>query len=578
MQRVLVRATNALGECLLFRLLLFFAVFSATVFVSRAAPCSGCTAFGPPQTYATNTSESLNEASGLAVSVFNSGVLWSHNDDGSDGRLFAYTTNGTLLARFDIDLGSLKDIEEIALGRGPTLGVWYLYAADIGGGASSSGIRGSVRIIRVREPQVPLTWAQDPRNRDFNDVERFTLRYPDDSFDAETMFVDPLTGDVIIGTKEETVTRIFRANLNSARDGASVEMQLLATVPFPNASGGAISVDGSRIVLRNEETARMWIRCPGETIAATFSRPGVTIRVVGPPLEINGEGISFLPDGSGYVTISDSTVAPPVYVFPALCSITAPGTTIVEQPQSAQLFVGQTAQLTVTATGANLRYQWQVDGRDIPGATSSTLILTDVLPENAGSYTVAVIGDGGTVVSEPAAITVGSPTGEPVIRTQPQSIVAVIGGFVRLSVEAFGEPPLSYTWSKNGRVLPGNEPVRTFLPVRRSDAGRYQVVVSNPFGSVVSEEVELRVVTAPRVHVSPHVRRIRAGGRLVLRARAGGTGPFSYEWRWNNQLIPEATGPTLTIPAIGYESAGLYTVTVYNEGGQASDGATVIVR
>ena len=68
------------------------------------AACSGCTTFNPGVFWGTNTYSSLGEASGLAFSVRNPGVLWSHNDDGDDGRLFAFRTNGAGLARFQMNL------------------------------------------------------------------------------------------------------------------------------------------------------------------------------------------------------------------------------------------------------------------------------------------------------------------------------------------------------------------------------------------------------------------------------------------------------------------------------------------
>jgi hypothetical protein len=57
-----------------------------------------------------------------------------------------------------------------------------------------------------------------------------------------------------------------------------------------------------------------------------------------------------------------------------------------------------------------LQYQWRKDGTIIPGATAPTLLIPYPLEHHSGQYTVTV-GDGyGSIVSEPATLTVVAPT------------------------------------------------------------------------------------------------------------------------------------------------------------------------
>ena len=114
----------------------------------------------------------LKEASGLAASARNPGVLWTHND-GSQGKIYALATNGSLLATFDVN--NVDDLEDIAVGPGPTNGVSYLYIGDIGGSAGTNGQRSSVKIIRVLEPPVDLAWATNSRSPEFDGRQIFTL-------------------------------------------------------------------------------------------------------------------------------------------------------------------------------------------------------------------------------------------------------------------------------------------------------------------------------------------------------------------------------------------------------------------
>jgi hypothetical protein len=55
-----------------------------------------------------------------------------------------------------------------------------------------------------------------------------------------------------------------------------------------------------------------------------------------------------------------------------------------------------------------LTYQWQLNGVDIPGATSDSLTITNVQTANLGIYTVSVSNPLGVVISQPAALSLQS--------------------------------------------------------------------------------------------------------------------------------------------------------------------------
>jgi hypothetical protein len=68
---------------------------------------------------------------------------------------------------------------------------------------------------------------------------------------------------------------------------------------------------------------------------------------------------------------------------------------------------GFTASLTVVASGIPpLVYQWEHDGSAIPGATESSLTLTNVGTKDAGSYNVVVANGYSQVTSSEAQLVV----------------------------------------------------------------------------------------------------------------------------------------------------------------------------
>ncbi len=82
----------------------------------------------------------------------------------------------------------------------------------------------------------------------------------------------------------------------------------------------------------------------------------------------------------------------------------------------------------------------------------------------------------------------------PSITVPPAGSRAFVGDSVRLVVGATGAIPLSYQWRHAGTNLPGAT-ASTYVLAHASalDAGGYRVVVTNPFGSVTSDEAMLEV-------------------------------------------------------------------------------------
>ena len=112
-------------------------------------------------------------------------------------------------------------------------------------------------------------------------------------------------------------------------------------------------------------------------------------------------------NGGGLVTSSNATL---IVLLP-------PG--ITNQPASQAVVLGQKASFSVVAGGTSpLGYQWRLGGIPLSGATNASLSLTNIQPNQAGSYTVLVTNAYGSATSTVAALTVYVP---PSITTQPAS-------------------------------------------------------------------------------------------------------------------------------------------------------------
>ena len=224
--------------------------------------------------------------------------------------------------------------------------------------------------------------------------------------------------------------------------------------------------------------------------------------------------------GCGEITSSVATLTVDV----------APTITVQPQPQ-AVCEQGQ-AVFNVTATGtAPLSYQWRLNGADIPGATDDTLVIfvvQNALRAPVGTYDVVVTNGCGSVISDPATLSVDVP---PAITAHPQSTAVCDQGSTTLSVTAAGTGPLTYQWRLGGVDLPGETSATMLLdPVTPADAGDYDVIVTNGCGQVTSAVATIVVNTGPSITQAPQDVAICEGSEVVFTIGATGSGNLQYDW------------------------------------------------
>lgn len=157
----------------------------------------------------------------------------------------------------------------------------------------------------------------------------------------------------------------------------------------------------------------------------------------------------------------------------------------------ASVVAGNTWSLFVGVSGkAPFQFQWRRNGEPIGGQTAASIYFLSIHPTNAGTYSVEVTNEYGSMVSSNAVIEVVPLR----ITRQPQSQSAQVDECVSLIVEAqsFSQP--QYQWQLNGANIPtGTNAILTFTAIQSVDAGDYRVVVSNTYGAVTSAVARLSV-------------------------------------------------------------------------------------
>ena len=185
----------------------------------------------------------------------------------------------------------------------------------------------------------------------------------------------------------------------------------------------------------------------------------------------------------------------------AVVNVTLPPAppTITAQPAGQSVTVGATVSFAVAASGNPAPvYQWQKNGASLPGATNSSLTLSNVQLADAGVYAVVTSNSAGSAISGGAALLVNPATVAPVFTLQPASVTATEGASATFTASASGLPAPTYQWRKDGALLPGaTGSSLTLAHVRLGDAGVYSVVAANSAGTATSNGALLTVLPAP---------------------------------------------------------------------------------
>ena len=260
----------------------------------------------------------ITEASGLAASRTNPGVLWLVNDSGGEARVFALGIDGSLRCSLDLAGASAEDFEDIAVGPGADGKGFSLFIADIG---DNLGHRPSVTVHVVAEPTLGEACAGGGPGPSLDGAHAVELTYPDGPRDAQALMVDPTTGDVWIASRNPAGAGGLYRVPPACMAEPTAELERVASIAVPGSgasdlavTAGDIRSDGALVVLRTYTAAWAWQRAPGQPIAAAVAAEPLRLPVVGPPDEPQGEALALTVDGASYFTVGEG-VAQSLYRF-----------------------------------------------------------------------------------------------------------------------------------------------------------------------------------------------------------------------------------------------------------------------
>ncbi|MBL9167626.1 MAG: PQQ-binding-like beta-propeller repeat protein [Verrucomicrobiales bacterium] len=223
---------------------------------------------------------------------------------------------------------------------------------------------------------------------------------------------------------------------------------------------------------------------------------------------------------------------------------------IITTPQSVVAAESELVQFGVLASGAlPLRYQWYVNGQEIPTATNQALSFTHASQDQAGNYHVSVTNLFGSVETAPATLRVGYRF-EVFRRGQGEVQITYLANepaAVLLALETAGRRFVRWSGDASGTTnrlfvpLNGNKSITAIFEMEPGE-----LVWRADVGGAIRSSPALN---ASAVFVGADDGFVRGWdtqrGRLLWKTRIGGSVPVSPALTKDNRLIVSANGGTI---------------------------------
>ncbi len=296
---------------------------------------------------------------------------------------------------------------------------------------------------------------------------------------------------------------------------------------------------------------------------------------------------------------------------------------IVSPPRCLAGCVGGDLSLAVSVTGLEpMSYVWRFNGQIIPGATDSTLALTNIGLSAAGLYSVTVANAAGSVTSPQAVINVapkllGAQVGGKLTLTWPEGFALQVapeasGPFADVAGAAspysqnaaaprqfFRLRPLPFQMAATAlpsgqtRINLTGAPGINVMIQASTDLIHWVTISTNTAPAILDEAVvpqgslfyraipllsgiKLPSTVPPAIGAQPQAQTGAAGGGLQLTAGATGPGPFTFQWQRNGVNLPGATAGMLDLENLNFADAGLYRVIIGGAGGSVTSRVAVV--
>jgi hypothetical protein len=255
----------------------------------------------------------LNEASGAVYCSWAPHAVWVIEDGGVGPILYLVDVrNGRVMSRVQLTTGwTNEDWEDLAHWTDAS-GQHWLGIGEIG---DNDGVYLERRIYGMPEPVGIDTAGSTIQTHQPPVTKVWTYVYPDGPRDAESLFVDPMDGQMYLVSKRDFRNRVYVLPADPAFELDTAKY--LGDLPlFMTTAADRLQLPDGRspIVVRSYGRLYYWDAAPNEAACDVLQR--VPTQLPYTDQEAQGEIFAWLPDGS-YVLLSEKVggVAPQVHRY-----------------------------------------------------------------------------------------------------------------------------------------------------------------------------------------------------------------------------------------------------------------------
>ena len=247
------------------------------------------------------------------------------------------------------------------------------------------------------------------------------------------------------------------------------------------------------------------------------------------------------------------------------------GPKITSNPSSKTVASGSTATFSVTATGSNLKYQWQWrsgstaawtnSSSSTTGYNTATLKVSATAARNGYQYRCVVSSGSLSATSSAATLTVRT---KPSITSQPSSVSVSAGSTATFKVTATGgglkyqwqwREKSSASWTNSSSATTGyNTSTLKVSATAARNGYQYRCVVTNIAGTAYSSAATLTVTNAPKITSNPSSVTTASGNTATFKVTATGSN-LKYQWQWRENSSASWTNSSSA--TTGYNTATL---------------------
>jgi hypothetical protein len=206
----------------------------------EADPVAPCDAWGEPSAVGTLPMGML-EASGVAASSANPGVVWVIQDSGHEAVVYGLDIDGSVLTTVTVAGATNRDWEDVAVG--PCDEGVCVWVADIG---DNDRVRTDAALYRFVEPELGVAAAESM----VVDAVRVPVMYPEGPQNAESLAVTPDGRAVIVTKREDGSADVFRVEGAGLAALGRIDVSADGDLSPGQATAADLWPDGSRMLVR----------------------------------------------------------------------------------------------------------------------------------------------------------------------------------------------------------------------------------------------------------------------------------------------------------------------------------------